>query len=137
MATKDGKKTGGRQKGTPNKATLDARDTIARLGFNPVEAMVHWATGNWQALGYDKGTKTIYSAEGMPIEVDRIDEQLRQKSTKDLLPYVCPQLKAVELSAGDGENPFASFAQLVAGLVKENEQSTKEDKPPRAEASNP
>ncbi len=115
MATKDGRKTGGRAKGTSNKATEEARDILARMNFKPLEAMVHWARGDWQALGLAGPTKTISIGEGQTLEVDRIDEVLRQKSTKEILPYVYPQLKAVDLSGEGMKDALAlSFTALMA-----------------------
>lgn len=90
----------GRKAGTPNKRTLEARAVVERLGFDPIEALVYWATGDWKKLGYDSGTIVRYTAEGAEYEEDRISPELRQKSTKDLMPYLYPQLKATELSLG-------------------------------------
>lgn len=106
----------GRKKGGLNKRTEEARALAERLGFNPLELLAHFAMGNWEALGYPGPTKTIVTAEGS-FEVDRIDEALRQKSAKDAIPFIYPQLKSVEV-AGDA-NSFQSFAQMIAALVKE------------------
>lgn len=38
--SREKKKTGGRQKGTPNKSTQAARDMMDRMGFNPIEATI-------------------------------------------------------------------------------------------------
>lgn len=126
MATVDGKKTGGRQKGTPNKRTWEARAICERLNFDPLEQLVAWATGDWKKLGYTSPTKTIVDADGNQVQVDRIDEALRQKSTKEVVPYIYPQLKAIEHSGDAGALAAASLAQLAAVLVanKDAEQNT-------------
>jgi hypothetical protein len=77
--------------------------------------------GNWKALGYDKPTKTIYSAEGMPIEVDRIDEALRQKSAKDAAPFLLPQLKSMELTGDAGAAAAMALTQMLASAVAKKE----------------
>jgi len=113
----------GRPKGTLNKKTWEARAIAERLGFCPVETLVAWAQGDWQKLGYDSRTKTVVTKDGERVEVDRIDEQLRQKSAKDLVPFLLPQLKAIEVS-GEGGDVLNTFAQMVAALVKESDADT-------------
>ena len=114
MATKDGEKTGGRQKGTTNKRTWEARKIIEDLGFDPVTALVHWARGDWEALGLDGKQKEIAIGDGKTLWVDRIDEQLMKSATKDLMPYLFPQLKAVEHSNPDGTLAVANLTQMLA-----------------------
>lgn len=113
--TGKGIRYGGRAKGTPNKRTWEAREVAERLGFCPIEALIHWARGDWKALGYDKGTKTVVLEDGGTLEVDRIDENLRQKSTKDVVGYLYPQLKSVELGGDAGDAIAQSLTALIAG----------------------
>jgi hypothetical protein len=115
----------GRKKGTPNKRTEEAQALAERLGVDPLAILLHFASGNWEALKLDGPTKTIYTAEGDAVEVDRIDESLRQKSAKDALPYIRPQLKSIELSGEAAEGAFNSFAGVVAALIKEDAQKGK------------
>jgi hypothetical protein len=108
----------GRKKGTPNKSTQTARELAESLGVCALTILLHFASGNWEALGYDTPTKTIYTADGSAVQVDRIDEPLRQKSAKDALPYIRPQLKSVELTGDAAKNSAITFAGMVAALVK-------------------
>lgn len=115
----------GRKKGTLNKRSQEVADILANLDYCPVTALVHFAKGDWEALGLPGPTKTISIGEGQTIEVDRIDEQLRQKSAKDLMPYAFPQLKGIEFK-GDTKDKFNSFAEAVAAVVQQHEEKRKQ-----------
>lgn len=80
MPTKDGRKSGGRQKGTPNRLTLDAIECLKNADFSPLEELV--AT-------YRKST----------------DENVRVTIARDLAQYIYPKRKAIEHS-GDASSPL-------------------------------
>jgi hypothetical protein len=67
-------KTGGRQKGTPNRATAVLRDKLAALGCDPAEELVKIAQNSKTT---DESKIQIYST---------------------LLPYVYPKHKPIEIS---------------------------------------
>ena len=71
-------KTGGRQKGTPNKRTVELAEKLAEMGFDPVATLV--------AIARDPSATP----------------ELRAHCAADLLPYLYPRRKAVELSGDDG-----------------------------------
>lgn len=75
-----GQKTGGRTKGTPNKATKVREELIASSGLSPLEYML-----------------TTLRDESQPVNI-RLD------AAKAAAQYVHPKLSAVTLS-GDPENP--------------------------------
>lgn len=118
MATKDGKKTGGRKAGKPNKRTEDTLATFARLKFSPVEELIRWARGDWEALGLKTETKLIGNGKGQTIEIERINEELRKSAARDLLPFFAPMLKSVEFKGDTANNLAQSFAQLMAGTAE-------------------
>jgi len=80
MATKDGKKTGGRKKGTPNKATRQAREAIATFVDGNAERLQDW--------------------------LDKIEQQdgplAAFKAFSDLLEYHVPKLSRSEITGEDG-----------------------------------
>ena len=78
-----GCRIGGRQKGTPNKATADIAARLEALGCDPIEGMAR--------LALDE--------ENSP--------ELRGKMFSELAQYVAPKRKAIEHSAGPGA--VASF----------------------------
>ena len=73
-----GEKTGGRQKGTPNKATADVIARLEALGCDPIEGMAQIAMDT------------------------NADLSLRGKMYAELAQYVAPKRKAVEHSGNDG-----------------------------------
>ena len=77
-------KTGGRSKGTPNKATQDVRDKLAALGCDPIEGMAR-----------------IAMDEANPPE-------LRGKMFAELAGYIAPKRKAIEHEAGPPWPPAMS-----------------------------
>lgn len=78
MAFKKGrKKTGGRQKGVKNKLNLGVAETLESMGIDCVEEM-------------------------LKIAEETEKEEVRLTVYKELLKYVYPQRKAVEMSGNEG-----------------------------------
>lgn len=73
-----GQKTGGRQKGTPNKATAAKVQEIAATGETPLDYMLRIMRDNL------------------------LDYELRFEAAKAAAPYVHPKLSAVEHTGKDG-----------------------------------
>jgi hypothetical protein len=73
-----GCKTDGRAAGTPNKRTADVAERLEALSCDPLEALAKIAAD--------------------PIN----DTALRARVYADLLPYLYPKRKAVEISGPDG-----------------------------------
>ena len=75
-----GKKTGGRQKGTPNKDTKALQDRIASKypGWDPVEAMAEIARD------------------------EQNDVMVRLAALKEIAQYIHPKRKAIEHTGKDG-----------------------------------
>ena len=69
-----GRKTGGREKGTPNKRTQDVLEKLEQLGCDPIEGMARIAQ---QA-----------EEEG--------DKVLAARMYTELAPYIAPKRKAIE-----------------------------------------
>jgi hypothetical protein len=126
---------GGRAKGTKNKDTQTAQQLAAELGVCPLTILLHFAQGNWKALGYPEATRKIFTADGDPVDVDVISPDLRQKSAKDALPFLRPTLKSVEVTGDAASSAFNSFAQMVAGLV--DQENADKGKPAGQEATKP
>lgn len=98
-------KTGGRQKGTPNKATLEVAQKLAAWGYDPFKGMVKLATDPSVAP----------------------DIQARMHS--ELAQYIAPKRKAVEHSGPNGDaiehaidltarEAMQSVAELMRHLAK-------------------
>src|SRR5215510_3616640 len=89
------RKTGGRQKGTPNKRTVERQSAIAAIKASGKSPMAFFADllGNEQA----------------PLE-------LRFQAAKELAPYVHPKLSSIESRAGGmtHEDRLAELAKLAS-----------------------
>ncbi len=79
-------KTGGRQAGTPNKRTAELTERLAELGCDPLEGLARIAA--------DPST----------------EPGLRVKIYADLLPFVYPKRKSVELGAEGASELRISWA---------------------------
>jgi len=90
MATKDGKKSGGRKKGVLNKNRFDVREKVELLGIDPVSVLLFFAGGRWRELGYKD---------------DVITTDHRLRAACELMKYIAPALKAIEHS-GLGGGPI-------------------------------
>lgn len=92
------KKLGGRQKGTPNKASAEAQDILDALGCNPIEGLARIANGEGlSCLVYlNKETGEFVEYEIKPS----FDQRLN--AYKELAQYVAPKRKAVEHSGSIG-----------------------------------
>lgn len=85
-------RTGGRQKGTPNKLTEETRDLIeASLGASPLEKMAHLARDLIEG-------QRLADNESKAIEI-------ATKLLSELAGYCAPKRRAVELSAVASESP--------------------------------
>lgn len=96
----------GRKAGTPNKRTFDARQLVERMGFDPLEFLVHTAKADWEALGYQKGFVTKVNM-GIEYEEDIISYEQRLDAAKTIAKYIYPQLKSIEHTGKDGTDLFA------------------------------
>lgn len=80
MATKDGRKTGGRKKGTPNKATRQAREAIGAF----VDGNSHRLQGWLDKIEKEDGALAAF------------------KAFTDLLEFHVPKLSRAEITGEDG-----------------------------------
>src|SRR5262245_56762120 len=100
-----GRKTGGRQKGVPNKASIKRQEEIASSGATPLATIVkkmrfHLPIGEEQiAKGEEMDTGEVAKA------LDKAAEAAR-----DAAPYVHPRLAAIQHTGKDG-GPIESKIQ--------------------------
>ncbi len=103
-----GKRPGaGRPKGSENKATVEVRESLERIGCDPIEGMARVAMNDTEALGL---------AEGETIPVT-----LRARMFEALAQYVAPKRRATELTIDQGENQVVNLhlpPSLIAKLKK-------------------
>lgn len=117
-----GKKTGGRQVGTPNKASLTAQGIFEAAGFDPLEKMVKIAQETERGITEAVDTLRALEEECDPppspeglIAARKLVRDLRadfERQCAELCQYRHPKRKAVEV-AGDAFGPPVSFKMVL------------------------
>lgn len=100
-----GRKTGGRQKGTPNRASAARQQEIVASGLTPLDFML-----------------AVLRDEAKPFEA-------RFEAARAAAPYVHPRLTATHLSGTLNSNPLAELtdAELVAFITEARELIANDD----------
>lgn len=84
---KNGNKTGGRKKGTPNVREFRAEDIAAKFDIDPLEVLFMIAAADWKGLQL--------------ANEDVIKLSDRANAAKELSKYLYSQKQSVALSTGD------------------------------------
>lgn len=116
MANTTGKKWGGRQKGTPNKTTLDLLSQLKAVGCDPLMGMAEIAIGECDCTlcnGEGEVTGAKAKAENAALDEmvvcpkcggdkrETISIETRGQMFKELAQYVAPKRKAIEVTGKD------------------------------------
>ena len=103
--SKKGEHRGGRQKGTPNKRTLELREALEAAGLNdenhPVVMMFRVYTGEITmpvVVRKTDGDDSWNEVEDVPLA-----PAVRVKCMSEVAQYLEPKRKAIELSSPDGK----------------------------------
>ena len=97
---------GGRPKGSLNANTEHLQSLCNYYDFDPAEILIHIARNDWQALGYESPNTTKVTKEGAAIEVERIELSDRHDAAKNLMSYLFPKRRTVDLKSSDGLTPL-------------------------------
>lgn len=92
-----------RPKGSQNRKTKELHELADSLGISPFQILLHFANGDWKALGYKKEGVIKANEHCSWLELT-IPTSVRAKAAGEACEYLYPKRKAVELSAG--ENGF-------------------------------
>lgn len=131
MATKDGKKTGGRSKGKPNKRTEKAREIVDAHNYGAIKELIRIA--RIAEKEYDRCAEVFDAIqdkravlEMVPLSQSEAVSYLKlmQKSAAEIAPYIHPRLKAISFQDGEG-NDIQTFAELIAASVDRKNAITK------------
>jgi len=103
-----GKKTGGRQAGTPNKASAARQAEVAASGVTPLEVML--ANMRFHHRQAEELLELLSAAESPEAKIQILGEasrhrQMAQDCAKDAANYVHPKLASVQ-HGGDPDNPL-------------------------------
>lgn len=103
MGAKGKQKTGGRQKGTPNRSSVPVAQKAEELGIDPFVILLHFAAGNWKALGYAEEQYVSNINEYGTYYKWTIDPSVRSKAAQEACSYLYPKRKALELTGEEGQ----------------------------------
>jgi len=117
MADKDGKKTGGRIAGTPNKRNQHIADLAEELDCDPARILMFFAKGDYASLGYEEFQSRIVGKGDNALLVDEltISPELRKASASDLMPYLHGKRKPVDSTGDDSSDLFSLLLEAVDG----------------------
>lgn len=117
MAGPGGKRPGaGRKPGSPNVVTAALKynliETLTELGFDPAAQL---AKVHLEAMERYEGLKGGRGSIGYL--------GIARESAKDLMEFVYPKRKSVELTGSEGSPLFQSFTDLVKQIADEKKDS--------------
>lgn len=113
-------KTGGRKKGTLNADTAGLCDLLDKAGYSPVAELI-WAA-EVAKLEYARAAEVFdaIQAKRASFEMTPLTEsdaptflKIVQASAANIMPYVYPKRKAVEITGKDGADLFQSFGAIM------------------------
>jgi hypothetical protein len=122
-----GKKTGGRQAGTPNKASAARQAEVAASGVTPLEVML--ANMRFHHRQAEELLELLSAAESPEAKIQILGEasrhrQMAQDCAKDAANYVHPKLASIQ-HGEDPDHPLKSVTdadrlQVMLGVFREN-----------------
>lgn len=115
------KKTGGRQKGTPNKKSsrADVKEILEKNNFDPIYEMIDTYKALRSLAAHKIKKSNGYGAGEALNSAGRI--------ANDLAQFVVPKLKAVEHTGAGGKDLFKGLNQIAAAVLGEGETDDEED----------
>lgn len=109
-----GKRPGaGKPKGAKHKRTVECERLAEQLGINPFEILLLMSGNRWEALGYERRTKTLRTNSGVSYEVDQIEVADRIAAAHQACKYLFPQRKSIALD-GEGADTLTAFLKVLA-----------------------
>lgn len=88
----------GRKKNSINKDSIPLLEKAKELNIDPFEILLHFAAGDWEKLGYESKTITIYGAHNVTNEEFTIQPGIRAKAAAEACQYLYPKRKSIEFS---------------------------------------
>jgi hypothetical protein len=110
MATKDGKKTGGRKKGTPNKRTLVLEEILEENDASPVQGLLDCLTELEGITAYE----TEHKISLVKAKADIYS---------DLMQYLYPKRKAIDIQ----RNPDDKKPKVITIMWGDEDGITSQD----------
>lgn len=95
------KRSPGRPKGSQNKITRTAKELADQMGVSPLEILLLFAKGDWEALGYEAEVYHSESAEGETKMGYVIKPEMRLNAASQACKYIYPTAKELTVSADE------------------------------------
>jgi hypothetical protein len=108
-------KGNGRPKGSKTRIVQLADDLVTKLDVDPLEVLMLFAKGDWEALGYDSKETICYNSAGQEYSKLTVTPEMRVSAAREAVKYIYCQRKAVELS-NQGESE--GFRIIVEDYTK-------------------
>ena len=112
----------GRPKGSLNKKSEHIFELCEKNNFDPVERLIYFAMGDWKKLGLDSKYIEKQGYQGVIVQELSVSIEIMKDATKDLMSFMYPKRKAVELS-GDQ----ATSQPIVLAYSKEGVKDAAKD----------
>lgn len=122
-------KTGGRKKGQPNIRTRELIEILDNAGYCPVARLI--AVAEAAEKEYQRAEQ-IYDAIEAKKDVAGITTptadmaphylKLMETCAADLLPYMYPKRKSIEVTGQDGQNVFQSLTDVFKEMYLEEQR---------------
>lgn len=97
---------------------FDLLQTLREKGFNPVAELIE--THDMATRQYHKRLRNSTNGYGSAGLLE-----IRRECESDLMQYVFPKLKSMELTGKDGRDLFQSFADIMREVAKEESNGDK------------
>jgi hypothetical protein len=112
----NGPKTGGRRPGTPNKDATLLSEKARELECDPFEILLHFAKGDFKALGYKEYTLKS-SPTGEILETLTIEPDLRARCAQKACDFLYPKRKALDITMDDETSKSFGLAYSAESLA--------------------
>jgi hypothetical protein len=112
-------KSGGRQKGTPNKKTQDLLNKAEELGVDPFEILLFYAKRDWEALGFESPEIEKAGKDGQVFYEDRITAKMQMDAASEACQYLFPKRKAVEHDIKGDQSHTHKFEPEVLDILSD------------------
>ncbi len=116
MGAKGQPKTGGKVKGSHNKATDAARATLKRLGLDPFAEMIKVYQGK---VLFEQPVLIAGKAGKTEFMKAPASEQTRFRALVELIKRQYPELKAIEFTGPNGANLPPTAIRIIFGKKPE------------------
>ncbi len=104
----------GRPKGSTSALTRRMRELAENMNVDPFEILLHFANGDWKALGYASEKYISNIDKNGATEKFTIDPAVRAKSAAEAVQYIAPKLRSIDYSNGDALQNMTPEQKLEA-----------------------